>query len=69
MGSRGMSDCISLPSFHPRFWGSPFPGLSDCGKVNRGRIGGEMMRAAVSERGLPIELLAASAQPKSARRS
>jgi hypothetical protein len=48
-----MSDCISLPSFDPRFRGSLFPSLSDCGKVNRGRIGGEMMRAAVSKRRPP----------------
>ena len=55
-----MPDRRSLPSFDPRslatdprFWASPFPSLSDCGKVNRGRILRETMGVAVSERWPP----------------
>ncbi len=48
-----MSDCISFRSLYLRFGSCPFPSLSDCGKVNRGRIGGEMMCVAVPERRPP----------------
>ncbi len=55
-----MPDCIAFPSLYLRFGGSPFPSLSDCGKVNRGQIGGGMMCGAVPERRLPDRVVRGS---------
>ncbi len=48
-----MPDCIPFAFLYLRFGCSPFPSLSDCGKVNRGWIGAELMRVAVTERRHP----------------